>query len=267
MIQKTGEGDLLDDWKTFVGDFLPRQFNAFELDSNDKPEGYADLVVKAIRTGDPTLVEDEIISNASDYLNQAQDQAFIECRAAFLKPFKDPEVSIEFDGDVEFDSVFNEIYEERQILNALDMVSGLNLLVWNKDMQFSLGWVGDPQDTKTELQENPELDKFDRLSGLSPKQFDELVVNGMDFDVQGIIGIVVDAAELLTAMIEDVPVWNLQGNPSVEMIVAFWDGLNGAGYFVQSTPTIAFYPGKPMNVDFGFYSLGDIFGGVDWTWH
>src|SRR5271157_3438160 len=273
MAQKTEGGDLLDDWKTFVEDFFPRNFKAFEPDPNDKPEGYADLVVKAIRAGDPTLVEDEIISNASDYLNQAQDQAFIECRAEFLKVFEDPEVSIEFDGDTEFDSIFNEIYVERRYMNALDLVRGLNLLVWNKKNQASLGWAAPngPQDAVSEIGDNETLRNFfydaEDLAGITVAQERELVVNGFDFDVQALIGGIIDAEELLRNMESPDEYGWVEVDESV---VAFWDGLNGAGYFVYGKKRVkidvAHLKDNSVGVDFGSYSLGDIFGGVDGSW-
>jgi len=256
------------DWKEFVKGFLSRKFQRYDWnDTRDGPQGYAKEVVEAIEKGDPFIFIDAIADRSSDYASEQEYNSYREAVKEFAKEWENPaEIEEEMENYPYFRDDFNEIYEEREEDNWWILLDGLNLLVWNTDMQFSLGWSDFPQDVATELKENPELDKFDRLSGLSKEQFAELVTNGMDMDVRGFIGIIVDAGELLRAMADGVHRWNLNGNRSMSMIVALHNGLEGSGYYIESTPTIGLDLDKPIRVDFGSYSLGDVYGARDWTW-
>ena len=52
-----------------------------------------------------------------------------------------------------------------------------------------------------------------------------------------------------------------------ETIVAFHNGLNGSGYYLPApNAKVGLNPKKKMVVDFGSYSLGDVYGAADWTW-
>ena len=268
MVRDSPDEEFRKDWQEFVKGFLPRKFTRYsQEDTRDGPQGYAKEVVEAIEKNDPFLFIDAIADRSSNYASDQKYTSYQEAVKEFAKEWEKPDDVIRGMSEHSyFQDDFDEIYEEREEDNWWILVEGLNLLVWNTDMQFSLGWSDFPQDVATELKENPELDKFDRLSGLSKEKFAELVTNGMDMDVQGFIGIIVDAGELLKAMVDGVPSWNLVGNRSVSMIVALHNGLEGSGYYIESNPTITLHLNKPLRVDFGSYSLGDVYGARDWTW-
>jgi hypothetical protein len=254
------------DWQEFVKGFLPNRFDRYSYENaRDGPQGYAKEVVAAIEKGDPFQFIDAIAERSADWVLEQKYAAYQEAVKEFAKRWGDPEDVLRGMRDYPyFQEDFDIIYDERERDNWWILIEGLELLVWNTDMQFSLGWSDFPQDVATELKENPELDKFDRLSGLSKEKFAELVNNGMDMDVQGFIGIIVDAGELIRAMAQGE--WTLTWNPMDRMIVALHNGLEGSGYYVESGPTIALDIKKPLRVDFGSYSLGDVYGARDWTW-
>ena len=266
--------EFLEEFVKFVKHFLPRNFKAFESDPNDDPRGYVDLVVKAIEKGDPTIVENEIVDGALYYLDEQMDGAYRECLKEFCKQFEDPDDILyeEIANDPEFDSIFNEIYEERQNINPLDVIHGLNLLVWNNGKEFHLGWSGDPQDLDSELVVNPDLEGFfglaEIIAGLTKNQEEDLVNNGFDYNITAFIGGIIDAEDLLRNMLNGETGGSNDFVQVDETVVAFWDGWNGAGYFVRTEKRINLTLNKndSLRVDFGNYSLGDVFGTNEWTW-
>jgi hypothetical protein len=266
MVHASPDEEFERDWQEFVKDFLPKRFDRYSYeDTRDGPQGYAKEVVDAIEKGKPFQFADAVTERSADWVSEQKYSAYQEAAKEFAKRWEDLEDVLRGMRDYPyFQEDFDVIYDERERDNWWILIEGLELLVWNTDMQFSLGWSDFPQDVATELKENPELDKFDRLSGLSKEKFAELVNNGMDMDVQGFIGIIVDAGELLRAMAEGE--WTLTRNRMDRMIVALHNGLEGSGYYVESSPTIALSIEKPLRVDFGSYSLGDVYGARDWTW-
>lgn len=136
-------------------------------------------------------------------------------------------------------------------------------------MVSHLGWVGDPQDTDTEIEDNPDLKEFYQkaIEYISAQQIKRIVDNGFDYDVLAFIGGIYEAEEILRAMSEGVPARLHTRN----VVVGVWDGLNGAGFFEYGS-TYAHVENifgdkmNPIHVDKGSYSLGDIFGGVEWRW-
>ncbi len=123
-------------------------------------------------------------------------------RDGIVKEWENPsQVREEMENYTYFQDDFYEIYEKRERNNWWTLINGLNLLVWNTSAQWSLGWVEQEQDVKTELEESPALREFYELSGLTEKQFAELVANGYDYDAQGFIGEIVDAGDLVQEML------------------------------------------------------------------
>jgi len=268
MVRDSPDEEFRKDWQEFVKGFLPRKFTRYsQEDTRDGPQGYAKEVVEAIEKNDSFLFIDAIADRSSNYASDQKYTSYKEAVKEFAKEWEKPDDVIRGMSEHSyFQDDFDEIYEEREEDNWWILVEGLNLLVWNTENQFSFGWVESERDVKTEMELNPDLAKFYRMSGLTEKQFEELVANGYDYDVQGFIGEIVDASVLLQQMAGMIPsmTWKNRGG---EKIVAFHNGLNGSGYFLPTTHTkVGLDPAKKMEVDFGSYSLGDVYGGVDWTW-
>ena len=266
MPKQSPDEEFRDDWKKFVGSFLPKKFQRYDWnDTRDGPGDLAKNVVNAIEKGDPYEFIDKLNEQNIDYFSDQEYQAYKECLKEFSQEWENPEeVMDEMENYSYFQDDFNEIYEEREEDNWWALVSGLRLFVWNAENQVGLGWVEEEQDAETELAENEDLRNFLALSGLSEGQKWELIANGFDYDVQGMIGVITDASDLLRAMIGES---YTQSSRNDEGIVAFHNGLVGSGYYLSTdNPKVWLDPKKKMVVDFGSYSLGDVYGAADWTW-
>ena len=253
-----------DDWKDFVKGFLPKKFDRYDWnDTRDGPGWASTKVVEAVEKGDPAIFIDSVTESFLD-TSDGEYQAYQECLKEFAKEWENPaEVRNEMENYTYFQDDFYKIYEEREQDNWWTLINGLNLLVWNTSNSWSLGWVEQEQDVKTELEESPALREFYELSGLTEKQFAELVANGYDYDTQGFIGEIVDAGDLLLNMLGEM----YQQKRTPEKIVAFHNGLVGNGYFLPApNAKVGLDPSKKMAVDFGSYSLGDVYGTNEWTW-
>jgi len=269
MPKQSPDEEFRDDWKKFVGSFLPRKFQRYDWnDTRDGPGDLAKDVVNAIEKGDPFEFIDKLTDNALDYVSEQEYQAYKECLKEFSQEWENPEeVLDEMENYSYFQDDFNEIYEEREENNWWSLVSGLRLFVWNAENQVSLGWIEEAQDAETEIAENEELRDFLFLAGLTESEQWELIANGFDYDVQGMIGVITDAGDLLKAMIAPGEGYNMVGRGD-EPLVAFHNGLVGSGYYLPAPDAkVGLNPAKKMVVDFGSYSLGDVYGAVDWTWH
>jgi hypothetical protein len=268
MARDSPDEEFRKEWKKFVKDFLPNKFDRYSYeDVRDGPEGYAKEVVNAIEKGDPFIFIDAITERSSDYFLEGRYSAYQNALKEFSKQWENPEVVKKEMQDYDyFQDDFDEIYDEREVNNWWILIEGLNLLVWNTENQFNLGWVESERDAKTEMELDPHLAEFYRLSGLTEKRFEDLVANGYDYDVQGFIGEIIDASVLIQHMagLSASMTWKNRGG---EKIVAFHNGLNGSGYFLPAPKAeVGLDASKKMEVDFGSYSLGDVFGTRDWTW-
>ena len=266
MPKQSPDEEFRDDWKKFVGSFLPRKFQRYDWnDTRDGPGDLAKDVVNAIEKGDPHEFIDRLYDQNIDYFSEQEYQAYKECQKEFAQEWENPDDILDgMENYSYFQDDFNEIYEEREENNWWALVSGLRLFVWNVDNQVSLGWIEEAQDAETELVENEDLRNFLNLSGLTESQKWEIIANGFDYDVQGMIGVITDASDLLKAMIGEP---YTQSSRNDEGIVAFHNGLVGSGYYLPTdNPQVHLDPKKKMVVDFGSYSLGDVYGAADWTW-
>ena len=230
-----------EDWKKFVEGFLPRKFDRFS--SDDVRDGPSRDVIKktveSIEKGDPAIIVDYIQEMSWEWSSDEAWRSYQEAVEEFAKELEDPEdVKRGMESDDIFREIFDEIYEEREEFNY-GVFLNFDLLVWNAENQVSLGWIEGAQN-------------------------EEFIANGFDYDVQGFIGEIVNAEDLIHAML-NLP-YTTKGR--ADKIVAFHNGFEGSGYYLPSpNAKVGLDPGKKMEVDFGSYSLGDIFGGVDWTWH
>ena len=255
-----------EDWKKFVEGFLPRKFDRFS--SDDVRDGPSRDVIKktveSIEKGDPAIIVDYIQEMSWEWSSDEAWRSYQEAVEEFAKELEDPEdVKRGMESDDIFREIFDEIYEEREEFNY-GVFLNFDLLVWNAENQVSLGWIEGAQNEESELAENEALRDFMFLTGLTEGEQWELIANGFDYDVQGFIGEIVNAEDLIHAML-NLP-YTTKGR--ADKIVAFHNGFEGSGYYLPSpNAKVGLDPGKNMEVDFGSYSLGDIFGGVDWTWH
>ena len=264
MPRQSPDEEFRDDWKDFVKGFLPKKFDRYDWnDTRDGPGWASTKVVEAVEKGDPAIFIDSVTESFLD-TSDGEYQAYQECLKEFAKEWENPsQVREEMENYTYFQDDFYEIYEERERNNWWTLINGLNLLVWNTSSSWSLGWVEQEQDVKTELEESPALREFYELSGLTEKRFAELVANGYDYDTQAFIGEIVDAGDLLLDMLGEM----YQQKRTPEKIVAFRNGLVGNGYYLPAPNTkVGLDPSTKMEVDFGSYSLGDVYGTNEWTW-
>ena len=262
------------EWKKFLKDELPRKFDKY--DHNDTRDGPGHLLVtavNAIRTGDATAFFNTLDDQYMDWWGDQVYYSFKERMPEFIKYLRsvytwenqrDEEAEleeVEADEDHEYRLILEDMLLERMNDNWQVLLCNFPLFVWNVDNQVSLGWIDAEQDAESELADNEELRNFLAQSGLSEGEKWELIANGMSYDVQGIIGGIVDAGDILNAMVN--------GNTSLQVdqtVVALHNGFEGSGYYIKPTGSIRINPKKKMNVDFGSYSLGDVFGTIDWFW-
>jgi hypothetical protein len=270
MSKLSPDEEFREDWKKFVRDFLPNRFKRYDINPSDDNRGYAALLVEALQKGDPGIFFDELYNNSIDYCSEQEYQAYQECKKEFSKEWEDPVmVANDMENYPYFRDDFNEIYEQREQDNWKDLVGGIDILVWNPKTSVHAGWVGDPQDADDEIDENPSLkDWYQKaLVYISAQQIRTIIDNGFDYDVELFIGGICDAADLLETLTENIP--NIYHASSV--VVGAYDGLNGAGYFEHGSTNARLMlvigdKKNPLNVDFGNYSLGDVFGTKEWTW-
>lgn len=265
---------ILADWKTYLKGELPNKFNKYSVeDTRDGPGNWLSAAVDYIEGRNKDFI-DTINDAGGDWWADQSYQSFKENMPGFLALLNEKyewetpqdrheeltEISSDENGD--FRTVLDDMLMERMVDNWWLMLDNIPLLVYPVNDTHSLGWTdGENGDVEYEMSQNPALKEFYLASGLDLAKFKELVANGFDYDVQGFIGGIVDAADLLKAKIEDV------GHIQVDQpIVAFHNGLNGSGYYVESKKPVSLDLKKKLSVDWGSYSLGDVFGARDWTW-
>ncbi len=262
-----------EDWKKFVKDYLPRKFNRFEdIREGPGPE-LKKKVVEAIRKGDPFIVIDYIDGINYETIYEPEYDAYHLVLKEFSELWENPsDVREGMERESVFQDQFNEIFEEREENNWWDLLQGMEVLVWNTKDSVHTGWVGDPQDSYTEVKENPVLGEWAQkaIRFISNQQINDIVVNGFDYDVTMFIGGIYDAANVLLAMVE-MPTGVPMRMHTGDVIVGAYDGLNGAGFFEHSSTNAHVEntfgdKNNPIYVDFGSYSLGDVFGTEEWVW-
>jgi len=263
------------DWKKFVEGFLPRKFDQFSQDdARDGPGRYLDLAIESIKRGDPFYLIDAINEDSRDYGYEEQYRSYQEAVKEFAKEWgEDPaDVKKGMDSDDIFREIFDEIYEDREQFNWDIFFGNEEILVWNSNDAVHTGWIGDPQESTEEVKDNPELKKWAQyaIRFISDKQIGTIIDNGFDYDVTMFIGGIVNVADVIKAMMsqEGRPVADHTG----DVIVGAYDGLNGAGYFEHGTTRahvglVFGDKSNPVHIDWGSYSLGDVFGTNEWTWH
>ncbi len=259
------------DWETFVKSFLPRKIRRFESeDARDGPGRYVKIAVEAIQKGDPGLLIDTIDEDFRDYGMDQEYAAYQEALKEFANEWENPnDVKQGMENEFWFRERFDEIYEEREEFNWGIFFGNEEILVWNSKDAISAGWVGDPQEASREILGNPELEDWVKkaLKFVSLKQISAIIDNGFDYDVTMFIGGLVGVEEVIKAMMSETPVAFHTG----DVIVGAYDGLNGAGYFEHGSTKahVGLVFGdktNPIHIDWGSYSLGDVFGTKEWTW-
>lgn len=102
--------------------------------------------------------------------------------------------------------------------------------------------------------------KSEALKYISEEQFKEILVNS--FDGSGFFGIVINAQNIIRAIRECGS--TVSGK---ELVIGIHDEFNGSGYFqrvnIDKEYIINF---GEAELDYGNFSLGGIFGNVDWEW-
>jgi hypothetical protein len=274
MPRDTPDLEFRQEWMDFVKGFLPRKFNRFSYeDARDGPGSYMDLAIEAIRKGDPYILTDAINENSMDFASEQEYQAYQEALKEFANEWEDPDdVMKGMEADGSFRDIFNEIYEDREEFNWDIFFGNEEILVWNSKDAISAGWVGDPQDASSEILANLELGEWAHkaIKFIGDKQRENIINNGFDYDVTMFIGGLVGVEDVIRAMMSQ------DGKPVAfhtgDVIVGAYDGLNGAGYFEHGSTKahvgLVFGDKKnPIHVDWGSYSLGDVFGTNEWKWH
>jgi len=264
------------EWKKFLESELPRKFDKYDSynDTRDGPGNLLTKAVEAIRNGNADRFLQALDDQTMDWWGDQVYGSFSERMPEFIKYLKseyewdtqqeeEAELEeVETDEDHEYRLILEDMLLERMNDNWWILLCETPLFVYNINKMHSLGWVeGENADISYELNQNPELKKFYKESGLNKDMFSELVCNGMDYDVQGIIGGIVDAGDILKAMVEGDTTFQVD-----QTIVALHNGLVGSGYFVQPTGSIKLNLKEKMDVDFGSYSLGDVYGTNTWAW-
>lgn len=272
-MKQSPDEEFRDEWKKFVKDFLPKKFDRFSHDDvRDGPGSYAALAIEAIQKGDPYILVDAINEDSLDYASSSEYQAYMEAKKEFSKEWENPEqVARDMENYSYFYEDFIEIYEDRENFNWDIYLRGMDILVWNKKDSVHAGWVGDPQDAATEIEENPDLKAWcTRVAPyISTQQIHNIINNGFDYDVELFIGGIYDVVDLIRSLMDDGVLPTVYHGRDV--IVGAYDGLNGAGYFEHgstsaSLMTVLGDKKNPLHVDWGSYSLGDVFGTNEWTW-
>jgi len=264
------------EWKKFLQDELPSKFDKYDAynDTRDGPGSLLTKAVEAIRKGNADAFLNALDDQTMDWWSDQVYYSFSERMPEFIKYLKseyewdtqqEEEAELEeaeLDEDHEYRLVLEDMLLERMTDNWWILLCETPLFVYNVNKTHSLGWIeGENADISYELNQNPELKTFYKESGLNKDMFSELIRNGMDYDVQGIIGGIVDAGDILKAMVEGDTTFQVD-----QTIVALHNGLVGSGYFVQPTGSIKINLKEKMGVDFGSYSLGDVFGTNMWAW-
>ena len=99
--------------------------------------------------------------------------------------------------------------------------------------------------------------------GFSDADFNE-VWNNATYGGSGGVGIIVDAEDVYKLSTDQIK--EIEGN----VILYIRDSGNGSGHYVlgRKTKKLKFKNNKDLanNIDYGSYSLGDVFGTTDWTW-
>jgi hypothetical protein len=109
------------------------------------------------------------------------------------------------------------------------------------------------------------------LKIITKEQFEEILVNS--WDGLGFFGIIISGSDIIKAIKDGSIVVG-----SSEMIIGIHDGFNGSGYFKRAN--VAYIPNAGgdcdnkeyeivlarSELDWGRYSLGAVFGGVEWRY-
>ena len=264
--------DFRHDWQEFVKGFLPRKFDRFSHDdARDGPGAYLGLAIEAIRKGDPYILIDKIQENSMDFASDSEYSAYQEAVKEFAKEWENPtDIETGMQDYAYFRDDFNEIYEERERFNWEIFFGDETILVWNTKDAIHTGWMGDPRESHIEAKKNPELKKWveKAIQFVGDKQIGNIINNGFDYDVTMFIGGLLGVQEVIKAMMDGTPTPFHTG----DVVVGAYDGLNGAGFFEHGITkwrmdVVFGDKNNPVHIDWGSYSLGDIFGTRDWVWH
>jgi hypothetical protein len=100
--------------------------------------------------------------------------------------------------------------------------------------------------------------KTKALKHISQKQFDEIITNS--YGGSGYFGLIISARDIVEAIRE-----NKEEITGSDLVIGVHDGMNGSGYFVRAQAPYKITL-KSARLDAGSYSIGDVFGHVDWKW-
>lgn len=144
--------------------------------------------------------------------------------------------------------------ENNMIYNIYDMIQGSIFLY---DHKYEIAYMGE---------DNDDYNKFVAEAiqyGFSEEQANEVWINSSDGGVGG-VGILVDPEDL----------WNVKDNKPItidgNVILYGYNNIEGSGYYIlgNGIKTLKFKYINDLvdNIDYGSYSLGDVFGTNDWIW-
>lgn len=237
----TKEQTILDKWNKHL-DSLDRFHKGFEVFDSNSGESSIKELSKIIEGGQETLYEkvDELRDDNSEIEYEMFKSTFKE----FLKDEGIEEDSIESEEDFRMDF-------EGHINWNIEKLFDFDVLLKDGNNRFGI---------ESEDEDDPERKAFKKeaLKYISEKQFEEIMNNSSGGT--GFFGILINAQDIIKAIRDNEKTVN-----DNQLIIGVHDMMSGSGYFKEARAEYKMNLDK-AELDEGSYSLGDIFGHVDWKW-
>ncbi len=201
-----------------------------------------------------------------DYMMELQDyniDSISEMTRYSIREFlKDEGMEEEEIGGFEYSAQWDEFrfaFEEHLNYNV-EVFFDYDVLLREKE-SYEVGYDGVNNFIDPDIPESIEFQKKS-LNYITPKQLETILANS--WGGVGYFGIIINAMDILEAIREDKKTVS-----SSQLVIGVHDALSGSGYYTQvNLPRGESFTMKMdgARLDYGSYSIGDVFGGVDWKW-
>lgn len=241
------EKKIMRKWKEYLG---PGTYLDI-IESRDKGEGDIDTLNEIIEN------KDKLLDMENEFMEYNFDHIF-GVYARTLEDFTNEDLSIDearfIEENMDFRDELRFEFEYHVNNNMIDLYDFDVLLIEGKTYEVEY----DGSQNKIDWSDPDQVNFRKRaLNHITKEDFNTILLN--TYGGVGYVATIVNGKELIEATQKEKK--TIDGNA----VIGIHDWWNGAGYFISSDKTIRIKL-KGSNIDSGDYSVGGVFGTVDWKY-